>query len=442
MSIRGFAALSVALVSLGVAACPAAASSPRLVAIGDSIAAAQGSYVDRYAARLGIADVRKLTSGDTAAQAVRSVLPTALALIDDETDTAVVTLQIGGHDYLTHNCDAGWNRPSCDYADGLYTLLTRLRTALDADPGAEQFLVLAYYNPASGLANDTERMFDLGLRGADARIDTTAHGDDWGMTDVMGWLACRSGATLVDPWAAFKAGGQSLMADTLHPNATGQAILTDLLANPTAGGPTPPCPLTTPFAVTGSISGNGQAHGAVEPRLAPTRWWFEYGPTTDYGQSTPVEALPASAGPRAVSADLPASALGTSLHVRLVVENAVGRNAGEDRVVMPGRPRLSARVRGRGLRRVVLARGVALRISSTGSSVSIHGRLRSNHHHPLVLRARLPWTAGATRHVRVALTARGRHLLRHTLRPQLTLTLLARGPGGHSRHVRLSLRLR
>ena len=444
MRIGRVAAVCLALAAPAVVTLPATASASRFVAIGDSIAAAQGSYVDRYAARLGIDDVHRLTSGDRASQAVHSVLPAAVALIDDGTDTTVVTVQIGGHDYLTHNCDGGWNRPTCDFADALNALLKRLRTALDADPGPEQFLVVAYYNPASGLGNPTEHMFDVGLRGADGRIDTTAHGDDWGLTDVTGWLACRSGATLVDPWAAFKAGGQSLMADTLHPTPAGQAILADLLGDPSAGGPAPGCPLTPPFAVTGADSGDGRAHGIVEPRLAAARWWFEYGRTPAYGRSTPVEHLPGSAGPRAVAADLPPSEPGTGYHVRLVVENDLGRNTGEDRVVItPGRPRLQASLRGRRLRSVVLAHGVGLRIHSTGRSVRIRGRLRRSHHDPLVLRARLPWTAAATtRNVRVTLTPHGRHLVLHTRRPRLALTLVAEGPGGISRPVRLSLRLR
>jgi hypothetical protein len=46
--------------------------------------------------------------------------------------------------------------------------------------------------------------------------------------------------------------------------------------------------------------------------------------------------------------------------------------------------------------------------------------------------------AGSTRDVRVALTARGRRLLRDAIRPRLALTLTAAGPGGVSRPVRLS----
>ena len=442
---RGFrrlALLAAVLAVLAGASPASAAAAGRYVAIGDSIAAASDSYVDRFAVRLGIADVHKLMSGDTAVQAVKSELPAALALIGDGTDTTVVTLQIGGHDYLSGNCNGDWNRPTCDFADGFHTLVSGLRGALDLDPGAERFLIVAYYNPASGLGGAREQSFDAGLRGTDARIDTSAHGDAWGLTDVTGWLTCRSGATFVDPWAVFKAGGQSLMSDSLHPNATGQAVLTDLLGDPAAGGPAPTCPATTPFAVTDADTGDGRAHGVVEPRLAAARWWFEYGSTTAYGSATSVGVLAPSAGPRAVEADLPASRPNGTFHVRLVVENERGKAAGQDRVVtMPGPPELDVSLRGRALRRI-LARGIALRIHSTGHSIAVRGRMRRPGHDPLVLGRRLPWQVGATRTVRVQLSARGRRLVRRATRPRLALVVTADGPGGVSEPVRLALRPR
>jgi hypothetical protein len=427
-----------------LATAPATASATgRYVAIGDSIAGQTESYVDRFAARLGIVDLHKLTSGSTAAQALISVLPAARTLIDDPTDTRVVTVQIGGHDYLTGHCDRDWNRPSCDFADSLAALLGGVGGALEADPGSEQFLLVAYYNPASGLGDARERFFDVGLLGADARLDTAAHGDEWGQTDVSGWLACRRGATLVDPWPAFKAGGQSFMADSLHPNAAGQETLTNLLENPAAGGPAPACPPTTPFAQTEGVANDGRAHGVVEPRLSAARWWFEYGATAAYGRSTPVGQLPPSAGPRAVAATLPARAATTTYHVRLVAENDLGRFDGGDRVVIvPPIPALEARLRGSRLRRSIIARGVAIRVRTTGTSLDVRARLRRRGPDPVVLGKRLAWRVGATRTLRLPLSARGRRLLRRAARPRLAVTLVASGPGGVSPPVRLTLRPR
>jgi hypothetical protein len=413
------------------------------VAIGDSIAGASDSYVERYAARHGITDVHRLISGDTAAQALASELPPALALIGDASDTTVVTVQIGGHDYLSKNCDADWNLPSCDFADSFVALLDGLRTALAADAGSERFVVVAYYNPASGLGGELERSYDRGLRGTDGVLDTAAHGDAWGLTDVSAWLACRRGAVLADPWPAFKAGGQTLMADSLHPTAAGQELLADVVDDPATGGPAPACPLTTPFAQTAADAGDGQAHGVVEPRLAAARWWFEYGPSTAYGSATAVAELAPSAGARAVAAPLPATGGATVFHVRLVAENDRGRFAGADRVVvMAQTPELAAQLRGDRSRSMILRRGVRLHVRTTGTSLDVRGRLRRRGRDPLVLSKRLGWTAGTERNVRVRLSARGRSLLRARRRPRIALTLVARGPGGVSQPLRIVFRVR
>jgi hypothetical protein len=421
---------------------PSAEAAGRYVAIGDSIAGRDGSYVDLVAARRGITDVQRFISGETAAGALTSVLPSALAAIGDATDTEVVTVQIGGHDFLRGHCAADWNRPSCDFADSLAALLGETARALDADPGSERFVLVTYYNPASGLGDERERSIDRGLLGADGRVDTAAHGDDWGLTDVSSWLACRRGAAVADPWAAFKSGGQALMADTLHPTTGGQTLLADLVerAEPSITGRS--CPATTPFAATDPDEGDWHAHGVVEPRLSAARWWFEYGPSNSYGAATPVRDLAPSAGARAVEAALPARPAGTSYHVRLVAENALGRFAGRDHVVvMPAPPELVARVRRRS-RRSVLAHGVALRIRTTGTTVKVRGRLRRPGHDPVALRRRLAWDASTARTIRIPLTARGRRLLRRPAQARLAITVGATGPGGVAEPVRLTLRIR
>src|SRR5690348_8640387 len=98
---RRSALLAFAFVALGCASVPVAASAEdRVVGIGDSIMGFSNSYVDRYAARAGVSDVRKFTSGNTAAEVANIVLPNAIAQIDDGTDTKAVIVQLGGQDYL------------------------------------------------------------------------------------------------------------------------------------------------------------------------------------------------------------------------------------------------------------------------------------------------------------------------------------------------------
>jgi hypothetical protein len=352
-------------------------------------------------------------------------------------------VQLGGHDFLTGNCKAGWNRPDCNFADGLSSVLSGLRDALDADPGAERFVVVAYYNPASGRGDADERSFDRGLRGSDGRVDAASYGDAWGMTDIIGWLACRHGAALADPWAAFKAGGQSLMADSLHPTAVGQELIAQIVADPRRGGPTPACPETTPFATTESDRGDGRARGMVEPRLARARWWFEFGTSTAYGSASEPQTLPPSAGPRAVAVALPDAWKGRTAHVRLVVENDVGRFAAADQLLaVPDLPTLSATGPARRSRYTLLRRGVPVRIRTTGTAVTAEAKLRRAGRDPIVMRRRMTWHPGDVRRIRLALTQRGRRLVTRSARTlHLSVRLTATGPGGVSPTARLVVRV-
>jgi lysophospholipase L1-like esterase len=329
-------AIVLVVIALVLALPPLSQADGRYVAIGDSVASLSNSYVDRFGAWLqaedGITDVRNLSAlgGATSTGMLSAQLPPALALINDDTDTRVVTIDTGGNDFLQGTCGAAtWNRQSCPFADNLASMLSQLRSALDADPGDEQLLVMGYYNPDSGRGTARERDIDLGLFGTDSRIDPAGYGQAFGMTDIIGWLACRYGAALVDAWPAFKAGGQALMGDAIHPNATGSDVLARLFEDPSKGSPTPSCAASTPFATTLPYAGDGMLRGSVEPRLAPARWWFEYGSTTGYGASSAPQQLPASAGARDVAIALP----GGTRHARLVVENDVGRFAGSDQVI-------------------------------------------------------------------------------------------------------------
>ena len=414
-------------------AAPAAAlADGRMIAIGDSIAGATNSYVERHAAALGITDVHKITSGDSTGQALSSDVPQAIALIDDPSDTRVVSVALGGHDYLQHLCANGWNRPDCAFADNIYAILTRLRAALVNDPGDEPLLMFAYYNPASGLGNADERNFDAGFLGRDGRVDLTGHGDDWGSIDVVDWVSCRSGATMVDAYPAFKQGGQALMLDELHPNSAGQQVLAELFEDPSRGTPTGPCPATTPFATTLPGSADGSAHGTVEPRLAPTRWWFEYGPTTAYGAKTAVQTLPASAGIRPVSAVLPAGVH----HVRLVAENDVGRFAGNDQVVKAPSMKLWAAFAGRQSVRTLLARGAAVRVWTTGTSVEVRVLTGKGALLKKVVRQVTPRLATT---IRVRLDPWAVRIVRRWRDPRLALTVTGRDGLRASPPVRLAL---
>lgn len=74
-------------------------------------------------------------------------------------------------------------------------------------------------------------------------------------------------------------------------------------------------------------------NGTVDPNLALTDYYFEYGKTVGYGTKVPVgEDGEAGAGNSPVAVDEPISGLepGTTYHFRLVGKNAKGEDVGED----------------------------------------------------------------------------------------------------------------
>jgi lysophospholipase L1-like esterase len=226
------------------------------VALGDSVAAGAGTYVDRlfphYQSTLGVTQLsNRAVSGETSGSIrTNGQLHRALANINAASDTRAVTIDIGGNDRF--ECADNW--ASCPYRYNLYATLLDLKAALDSDPGAESFAAMAYYNPASGLGGegpDSESYYDRGLLGTDLVIDCEiTTGPRVGINDVIYQEAGRRGAWVADPYPAFKAGGQAFMADSLHPNDAGHAAIADAFREaspqcPDAGTlplPTPPPP--------------------------------------------------------------------------------------------------------------------------------------------------------------------------------------------------------
>ncbi len=91
-----------------------------------------------------------------------------------------------------------------------------------------------------------------------------------------------------------------------------------------------------PVAHSGGASGV-TVHGAVDPENAATQWYFEYGPTSEYGAVTASAGLPGSDALLQVQAALPGLVPGRLYHYRLVATNASGTSEGEDRVMIAGR---------------------------------------------------------------------------------------------------------
>ena len=90
-----------------------------------------------------------------------------------------------------------------------------------------------------------------------------------------------------------------------------------------------------PTVYTGGASGS-TVHGAVSPQNQATRWWVEYGPTTEYGAVTATGSLPGNSNLHQVSAALPGLQQGRLYHYRLVADNPSGSTSGEDRIFVAG----------------------------------------------------------------------------------------------------------
>jgi alpha-tubulin suppressor-like RCC1 family protein len=88
---------------------------------------------------------------------------------------------------------------------------------------------------------------------------------------------------------------------------------------------------TTPVHATGAT-----LHGMVTPNTWPTVAWFEYGHTTDYGQSTPPVAVGDGSGVTHTAAEVAGLAPGEVYHCRVTATNLMGVSQGRDQVFTTG----------------------------------------------------------------------------------------------------------
>ena len=248
------------------------AGSGNYVALGDSVAAGGGasspskSYVGRlfshYRSALGVNLLyNRAQYGETSGSIRGWQLDRARADINAASDTRAVTIDIGGNDVPT--CAGNW--ASCGFRQNFAATLSELKAALDADPGQERFVAMAYYNPASGLGGSApgtgESWYDAQLLGSDLAISCqTSTGPAVGLNDVIFQEAGRYGAGVANAYPAFKRGGQGLMADQLHPNDAGHAAIADAFVRPSMRcAPSASAPETT---ITRSPRSRTRRHAA------------------------------------------------------------------------------------------------------------------------------------------------------------------------------------
>ena len=118
---------------------------------------------------------------------------------------------------------------------------------------------------------------------------------------------------------------------------TGLALALPLAAGaastPTSG-PAAPTVSTRPARVSGS---SVLLEATVDPHTLATTYYFQYGPTSTYGQQTAVGTLAASpTATTSVKVSEPAPAIKPTYHYRIVASNSAGANVvGHDRVYTP-----------------------------------------------------------------------------------------------------------
>jgi acyl-CoA thioesterase I len=250
-------AVLAALIALAAAGPPADAAG-LYVSLGDSVATgvgssdpAQRSYPARLFAILRTPQGGALSQwsnrargGEDSTSLRGAQLSEAIADIDATSDTRVVTIDIGGNDRTA--CASAWYLPTCPFAANFAATLRDLQAALARDPGGEDLVAMAYYNPNSGLGPPTEPDVDRGLLGTDLRIDCSGSGDRLGLNDLVFCISGAWGAQVADAYPPFKAGGQALMADSLHPNDTGHAVLARTFCLALRSVPDAACPALPP----------------------------------------------------------------------------------------------------------------------------------------------------------------------------------------------------
>jgi lysophospholipase L1-like esterase len=225
------------------------------VALGDSVAAPPDSYVHALydflrtpgGGGLDALSNRAVGGEDSSTLRTGGQLASAIADIDATSDTKLVTIDIGGNDrYACGGMSPTWHLSSCAFGANFDATLEDLQEALAGDPGAEPLVAMAYYNPASGADSGSESVYDRGLLGTDLRLYCAPDGDPrLGLNDRIACISAARGALVADAYPAFKAGGQALMLDGLHPTACGHAVIATEFGK-ALGLPGPSAPATCP----------------------------------------------------------------------------------------------------------------------------------------------------------------------------------------------------
>jgi lysophospholipase L1-like esterase len=218
------------------------------VAMGDSVATTGDPvrYPERFFSYLNLNGAANnleniAVGGATSGDLRGDQLTTGRALIDDPaTDTTVVTVDIGGNDILHQpSCyppGPSFNLTSCQptlaqFSTNFTFILDSLNDSLAGDPGSEQLIVMAYYNPWSGDGPPSaDNNAQLVLLGTDRALDCDGSGEQIGLNDRIACIGSEHQARLADAYPPFVGHGAigDYFFDDIHPNGAGHQAIADI----------------------------------------------------------------------------------------------------------------------------------------------------------------------------------------------------------------------
>jgi subtilase family serine protease len=156
-----------------------------------------------------------------------------------------------------------------------------------------------------------------------ALLGSAAQGPSWAYTNA---------SLLNDPTTGSNgacAASMSYICDA-GPGYDGPTGVGSISGAVTTGAPGISGPGTNGTYGSSTTATTTQLAGGVYPNGADTSYWWEYGPTTDYGQLTPATDIGSSTAPVAVSDSLVGLSPATTYHYRLVAQNQYGTEYGYD----------------------------------------------------------------------------------------------------------------
>jgi hypothetical protein len=173
----------------------------------------------------------------------------------------------------------------------------------------------------------------------------TSYAFQWGPTNGYGHettLTDAGSGTSTSPVSAAVTGlasGTTYHFRIIAINATGTSVGTDQTFATTG---TAPAPSPAPTATTGAASNVGQAgatvSGTFNPSSQAATYYFEYGPTSNYGYETGAQNGGSGSSDQPASANLSGLLSSTTYHYRLVAVNPGGTALGSDQTFTTAAP--------------------------------------------------------------------------------------------------------